>query len=217
MRFFTRAGGFAAAMMLVAAGMFHPTPSRAWERDVPAAPPAVMPVSPALDTLPESSPAPTAAVPDADATAPRRENRASLESLVAENEAAATRDEEHECLASAVYFEAKGEPLRGQLGVAQVILNRAGSGRFPASLCGVVKQRGQFSFVRGGRLPVVPRASSAWRKAVAIARIARDGLAADAIAEASAGRALFFHARRVAPQWHGLTRVASIGNQVFFR
>ena len=71
-------------------------------------------------------------------------------------------------MAGAIYFEAKGEPLSGQLAVAEVILNRAKSGRFPKAICSVVTQRGQFSFVRGGRIPddrqqsriVVPRSRS---------------------------------------------------------
>ena len=98
------------------------------------------------------------------------------------------------------------------LSVAEVVLNRARSGSFPASLCGVVKQRGQFSFVRGGRLPAVRRDSAAWRKAVAVAHITRAELA-----EGAAPKALFFHARRVAPGWSRATRVATIGNHVFYR
>jgi spore germination cell wall hydrolase CwlJ-like protein len=123
-----------------------------------------------------------------------------------------TADSEHECLANAVYFESKGEPLQGQLSVAEVVLNRARSGRFPASICGVVKQRGQFSFVRGGRLPPVPRASAAWKKAVAVARIALEDLA-----DSPARKALFFHATRVKPSWRGLKRVATVGNHIFYR
>ncbi|HEX8449583.1 MAG TPA: cell wall hydrolase, partial [Allosphingosinicella sp.] len=122
-----------------------------------------------------------------------------------------TADAQHECLAGAVYFEAKGEPLHGQLSVAEVILNRARSGRFPASACGVVKQRGQFSFVRGGRFPAIARTSLAWKRAVAIAHIAvRD------LAESPAQKALFFHAKRVSPRWR-LTRVAAVGNHIFYR
>lgn len=64
-------------------------------------------------------------------------------------------DEELNCLAIGVYYESKGEPLAGQLAVADVILNRTTSGRFPTSVCGVLTQRGQFSFVKGGRLPDV--------------------------------------------------------------
>jgi len=135
----------------------------------------------------------------------------SLSELVNYYASDAVPDAEMECLAGAVYFESKGEPLSGQLAVAEVIINRAKSGRFPSTMCGVVKQRGQFSFVRGGRFPPIARDSVHWRKAVAIAQIARQELAAGA-----APRALFFHARRVSPGWR-LTRVAAVGNHIFYR
>lgn len=119
---------------------------------------------------------------------------------------------ELECLAAGVYFESKGEPLAGQLAVGQVIANRANSrGRFPSTICGVLMQRGQFSFVRGGRWPAVNRNSLSWRNAVAIARIVDADLH-----DSAAARALFFHARRVSPGWRK-TRVAMIGNHVFYR
>jgi hypothetical protein len=142
-----------------------------------------------------------------------QENRKpkSLAQLVAEHASSSVPDAETECLAGAIYFEAKSEPLIGQLTVAEVIINRARSGRFPASLCGVVKQRGQFSFVRGGRLPPIPRAHRQWHHAVAIAHIAKHDLA-----KGTAPRALFFHAKHVSPRWR-LTRVASVGNHVFYR
>jgi spore germination cell wall hydrolase CwlJ-like protein len=123
-----------------------------------------------------------------------------------------TLDAEHECLAQAVYFESKGEPLEGQLAVAEVIMNRAASGRFPASICGVVKQKSQFSFVRGGRIPDAPRSSAAWRTAVAISSIALQDLA-----ESRGSNAMFFHARYVSPGWRNLRRVGTIGNHVFYR
>jgi N-acetylmuramoyl-L-alanine amidase len=134
-----------------------------------------------------------------------------LNALVLDYAASETTDAELECLATAVYFESKSEPLAGQLAVAEVIINRTQSGRFPKSLCGVVKQRGQFSFVRGGRLPSVPRASAFWKTAVAIAQIARQDLS-----ESKAPSALYFHARRVSPGWR-LTKVAAVGNHVFYR
>lgn len=135
----------------------------------------------------------------------------SLRELVADHASADVADSELECLAIAVYFESKSEPLTGQLAVADVIVNRSQSGRFPASICGVVKQRGQFSFVRGGRLPAVARNSAHWRTAVAIAHIARHELSASDTPDA-----LYFHARRVSPRWR-LTRVGSVGNHVFYR
>ena len=61
---------------------------------------------------------------------------------------------ELDCLATGIYFESKSEPLAGQLAVGKVIANRAQSGgRFPATYCGVLFQRGQFSFVHGHSLP----------------------------------------------------------------
>ena len=119
---------------------------------------------------------------------------------------------ELECLATGIYFESKSEPLAGQLAVGQVIANRAESGgRFPSSYCGVLFQRGQFSFVHGRSLPSVPRASRQWQTAVAMAKIVdRD------LKDSSVGNALFFHARYVSPGWR-LKRVASIGNHIFYR
>lgn len=135
----------------------------------------------------------------------------SLATLVDSHAGATTADEESECLARAVYYESRGEPLSGQLAVAEVIINRARSGRFAATLCGVVRQRSQFSFVRGGVIPQPPAASRDWHIAVAIARIATHDLA-----DGGAPDALFFHARRINPGWR-LTRVATVGNHVFYR
>ena len=135
-----------------------------------------------------------------------------LATLVAEYRAADAGSHELECLATGVYFEAKSEPLAGQLAVGHVIANRANSGgRFPSSYCGVLFQRGQFSFVHGHALPSVPHASKQWQTAVAIARIVDQDLKDSAV-----GNALFFHARYVSPGWR-LKRVAAIGNHVFYR
>jgi hypothetical protein len=137
----------------------------------------------------------------------------SLADLVGDHADDEAADAEQECLAGAVYFEAKGEPLEGQLAVAEVILNRTEADGYPNSICGVVKQKAQFSFVRGGRIPAIPKTSAAWRKAVAIAHIAQNELAESAVADA-----LFFHANYVRPGWRGgLTRVAALGNHVFYR
>ena len=116
-----------------------------------------------------------------------------------------------ECLAGAIYFESRGEPLEGQLAVGRVIVNRAESDRFPSSYCGVVYQRSQFSFVRGGRMPAISTSSDAWRKAKAVARIAHEGLW-----DSPAKGALFFHASYVKPRWR-LTRVGQVSNHVFYR
>ena len=134
----------------------------------------------------------------------------SLAELVAATPRPAKMDSELRCLAGAVYFESRGESLVGQLAVAHVVLNRAQSGRFPTSLCGVVHQKSQFSFVRGGRMPAV-RKGAQWDNAVAIAQIARDGTWKN-----HAPGALFFHARYVSPGWRK-TRIAQIDNHIFYR
>jgi spore germination cell wall hydrolase CwlJ-like protein len=131
--------------------------------------------------------------------------------MVSELRGAEPGSRELECLATGIYFESKGEPLAGQLAVGQVIANRAESGRFPSTYCGVLFQRGQFSFIRGRSLPHVAHSKSQWQTAVAIAKIVDQDLKDSVV-----GNALFFHARYVSPGWH-LKRVASIGNHVFFR
>lgn len=135
---------------------------------------------------------------------------ATLAAAVAAQDAIAD-DAELNCLAIGVYYESKGEPLEGQLAVAEVILNRAKSGRFPASVCGVLTQRGQFSFVRGGRLPQPPASTRAWKTALAVAQVARDDSW-----DSSVSNALFFHARYVSPGWRR-ARVGSVGNHIFYR
>jgi len=135
-----------------------------------------------------------------------------LAAMVAELRGAEAGSHELECLATGIYFESKSEPLAGQLAVGKVIANRAQSGgRFPPTYCGVLFQRGQFSFIRGHSLPTAPRANRQWQTAVAIAKIVDQDLQ-----QSSVGNALFFHARYVSPGW-GLKRVASIGNHVFYR
>jgi N-acetylmuramoyl-L-alanine amidase len=154
-----------------------------------------------LDGL--ADPAPALAQP----AAPTR----TLANLVGAYSGSETGDGESECLARAVYWESRGEPLSGQLAVAEVVINRARSGRFAPTLCGVVRQPYQFSFVRRGAIPQPPSGSRDWHIAVAIARIATERLA-----DGGAPSALFFHARRINPGWR-LTRVATVGNHVFYR
>jgi spore germination cell wall hydrolase CwlJ-like protein len=134
-----------------------------------------------------------------------------LASMVEQLRATDPGSRELECLAVGIYFESKSEPLAGQLAVGDVIANRAKSGRFPSSYCGVLLQRGQFSFVRGHTWPAVSRSSRQWQNAVAVAQIVdRD------LKDSAAEGALFFHAKRVSPGWR-LKRVASVGNHIFYR
>lgn len=173
--------------------------------DIPVeAAPAVLPIEEAVDPL---APMTEEAQTQDDTIEPG----ATLAETVAKLRSTEAGTRELECLAGAIYFEAKSESLSGQLAVGHVIANRASSGRFPSSYCGVVYQRSQFSFVRGRSMPYIPRASQDWKDAVAIARIVDQQLHPSPV-----GKAMFFHARRVSPGWR-LTRVATLGNHVFYR
>ena len=156
--------------------------------------------------------------PEADADAdPAPEPQAArptgnLAEMVADLRSSDAGSREVECLATGIYFESKSEPLGGQLAVGKVIANRANSGgRFPSSYCGVLFQRGQFSFIRGAKLPSVPRGSKQWQTAVGVAKVVDQELHASPV-----GKALFFHARYVSPRWR-LKRVAAVGNHIFYR
>ncbi len=136
---------------------------------------------------------------------------ASLAELVDTTAVPAALSHELECLAGAVYFEARSETLAGQLAVGRVIIARAASGRFPKSYCGVVYQQSQFSFVRANTMPPVKRESRLWQQAVKIALIADSGAWKSPVEGA-----MFFHAARVSPSW-GKTRMARVDNHIFYR
>ena len=122
-------------------------------------------------------------------------------------------DEQTNCLATAVYFEARGESVEGQLAVAHVVMNRAASGRYPPDWCGVVKQHAQFSFVRNGAFPYADTNSYAWQKAEAVAE-----LAAGNIVPSVSNDVLWYHADYVAPTWRrSLVEVQQIGAHIFYR
>jgi N-acetylmuramoyl-L-alanine amidase len=206
-----RAGGFAAAALAFVATATFADPSQAF--DVTAAPAA---------TYHDHADAEIDAEAGADLTetaakvaklaynsVPRPR---SLDELVEVYESDRADEKQQACLAKAVYFEARGEPLEGQLAVADVVLNRAASGKYPSTICEVVTQKAQFSFIVDGQFPEPNKASNAWRKAVAVARLARNE-----IAEAVPEEVLWYHADYVAPIWrHGLAKNDKIGAHIFY-
>jgi len=138
-----------------------------------------------------------------------------LYALVDRYGAGAPLDEQANCMAVAVYHEARGETVEGQLAVARVIMNRAASGKYPPSWCGTVKQPWQFSFVnpRTGQMPGVNVNSAAWRKAQAITR-----LAVANVVPSLSNDVLWYHADYVAPSWgRRLSFVSKIGTHIFYR
>lgn len=134
---------------------------------------------------------------------------------------------ERGCLAQAVYHEARGEPESGQWAVAEVILNRVNSSRYPNTVCGVVYQnanlrnRCQFSFAcdghpdTGGNGNRIVRES--WVKANLIAEAAYIRLESGGHSSELPASALYYHNRTVAPGWAArMQTVASIGGHVFY-
>jgi N-acetylmuramoyl-L-alanine amidase len=112
-----------------------------------------------------------------------------------------------------VYYEARGEPRRGQLAVAEVVANRVRSRAYPNTFCGVVYQRSarvcQFSWACDRR--AAPR-GAAWASARSIAEEVVAGSDPDVV-----GNATHFHATSVAPPWARVyRRVARIGSHVFY-
>ena len=149
---------------------------------------------------------------DMAAPSPDAEPAVSLGQLVEQVQVGELTDQ-MQCLAGAVYFESRGEPLDGQLAVAQVVINRSEDARWPASYCGVVYQRAQFSFVKNGRMPRIRTSSGAWQRAKAIAQIAHEGLWQSQVADA-----VYFHATYVRPKWsRRKERTAQIDTHIFYR
>lgn len=127
-----------------------------------------------------------------------------------------TGDAQWQCLTKALYFESRGESLRGQFAVAEVILNRVDSARYPNTICGVVEQGGsggcQFSYHCDGARDVM-RDQEAADVAARIARVMLDGAARQLTYGAT-----HFHTRAVAPNWsRTFERTAAIGAHLFYK
>jgi spore germination cell wall hydrolase CwlJ-like protein len=123
------------------------------------------------------------------------------------------------CLTEAIYFEARGEPVRGQIAVAQVVMNRVFSGYYPNTVCGVVYQNAnrhlacQFTFACDG-IPEVVREPEAWDRAKKIAAETLDGQ----LWLPEVGKATHYHAYWVHPSWvHEMTRMYKLGVHTFYR
>ncbi|HYD37772.1 MAG TPA: cell wall hydrolase [Allosphingosinicella sp.] len=213
-----RAAGFAAAAVALVAGASYSDPADAFEIATATASATVpVPVAPNLsdpDVFAKMwanvtnlvTPKPVAPAPAA------LPSPTTLAELVLAHAGVETSDREQECLANAVYFEARSEPIEGQLAVAEVVMNRAASGRYPTDLCKVITQKAQFSFIRRGKFPRANRDSQAWRKAVAIASIARQKLAGTL-----PSGVLWYHATYVSPKWgKRLTKQTQIGLHIFY-
>jgi spore germination cell wall hydrolase CwlJ-like protein len=130
-----------------------------------------------------------------------------------------SRAKAEKCLAEAVYFEARGEPALGQVAVAQVVLNRAFSGKYPNTVCGVVYQNShrhlacQFTFACDGIRDVI-REPDMWERAKKIAAEMLDGK----LWLPEVGKATHYHARYVHPGWvREMKKMYKLGVHIFYR
>jgi hypothetical protein len=124
------------------------------------------------------------------------------------------------CLADAVYFEARGEPSRGQMAVAQVVMNRVFSGYYPNNVCGVVYQNAnrhlacQFTFACEGKDLSRIDELDMWAQAKRIAKDTLDGK----IWLSEVGHATHYHAYWVHPSWvHEMKKMYKLGVHTFYR
>src|ERR1700730_5721116 len=124
------------------------------------------------------------------------------------------------CLADAVYFEARGEPFKGQQAVAQVVMNRVFSGYYPNDVCGVVYQNSgrhlacQFTFACEGKDLSKVDEPDMWEQAKRIAKDMLDGR----IWLSEVGHATHYHAYWVHPSWvHEMTKLYKLGVHTFYR
>ena len=122
------------------------------------------------------------------------------------------------CLAEALYFEARGETVKGQFAVAEVIMNRMKSERFPSSACAVINQgtgkkyQCQFTYTCDGRKEVI-KERRAFDRVSKVARLALDGHAPKLTQGAT-----HYHTTAVRPRWSRVyTKTASIGTHIFYR
>ena len=116
-----------------------------------------------------------------------------------------------DCMAKNIYYEAGSEPYEGKLAVAQVTMNRTQSLQFPKTVCGVVYQKGQFSWVDEKRYPI--RSRQAWEECMVVARKAlTEHKLHDTIYKT---KSMYYHNTSVNPPWK-LKYVAKIGNHLFY-
>lgn len=129
------------------------------------------------------------------------------------------REKQEKCLANAVYFEARGEAVRGQIAVAQVVMNRVFSGFYPTTVCGVVYQNAnrrlacQFTFACDG-IPDVVREPDMWDRARKIAKATLDGR----LWLPEVAKSTHYHAYWVRPSWvHEMRKMYKTGVHTFYR
>jgi spore germination cell wall hydrolase CwlJ-like protein len=133
---------------------------------------------------------------------------------------AAERDRQLTCLARNIYFESASEPFEGKVAVAQVTLNRASSGQFPADICGVVYQKNrflektvcQFSWYCNAPSTLKVRSPALYHESMEVAKkVLLEGFRLSGLTDA-----LYYHADYVHPGWHK-EKITQIGRHIFYK
>ncbi|MCG3266659.1 cell wall hydrolase [Yoonia sp. I 8.24] len=172
----------------------------------------------ALSVVPDSRLSLLTSLPPADERGVQTQTGEIYNAEYLATQSVATGDTQWECLAEALYFEARGESVEGLFAVGEVILNRVDSSAYPGTLCGVINQGTgrryacQFTYTCDGRAEVInePRA---WERVGKVARILIDGAP-----RVLTGGATHYHTKAVSPSWaQRFPRTASIGSHYFYR
>lgn len=128
------------------------------------------------------------------------------------------RDDTTTCLAMNIYHEARGEPMKGYLGVASVTLNRTLHKKFPSSVCNVVKQKKQFSWVHYRKSHSVKSEPEAYSKAVLIAVLMQIGYQINPKTFDVTDGALFYHETKSRPKWRKvMSKTVKIQNHIYYK
>jgi spore germination cell wall hydrolase CwlJ-like protein len=174
----------------------------------------VVPGSEEADKADESG---ESVAPKGEVNADNQQGKSPAERLGLTDETA--RAKEEKCLAEVIYFEARGEAVRGQIAVAQVVMNRVFSGKYPNSVCGVVYQNKhrhlacQFTFACDNYADVI-REPDMWERAKKISKAMLDGL----IWLPEVGKSTHYHAYYVHPSWvNEMTKLWKFGVHTFYR
>jgi spore germination cell wall hydrolase CwlJ-like protein len=157
-------------------------------------------------------PAPAQLMQHAVVTTETPETSTELAPLTEEEPQAVPTDRQTQCIATAMYYEAKGEPLSGKKAVAYVILNRVQAGKWKSTPCGVVTQPKQFSWYRSGMIGKIPT-----KVKNTYLTLASEVINTYSRENDPTGGATYFHATWCHPGWKNVTRIATIGGHIFYR
>jgi spore germination cell wall hydrolase CwlJ-like protein len=175
------------------------------------------PVVPGSEEADKANESGESVAPKGEVNADNQQGKSPAERLGLTDEAA--RAKEEKCLAEVIYFEARGEAVRGQIAVAQVVMNRVFSGKYPNSVCGVVYQNKhrhlacQFTFACDNYADVI-REPDMWERAKKISKAMLDGQ----IWLPEVGKSTHYHAYYVHPSWvNEMTKLWKFGVHTFYR